>query len=202
MFTLVSSVTSPYGRKVRMAVDILGLNDRMTLQHANTVDPDDPVRQINPLGKIPALIPQDGKPIFDSRVIIDYLETAYGNGSIIPRDPDARFRQLTLAALAEGINDALLLIAYEGRFREENQVSKVWLDHQYGKLERSLPAVVEALDEFTPPSIASITLACALGYADWRKQIDWRAKYPVLVGWLDDFAAAVPAWERTKADVS
>jgi glutathione S-transferase len=202
MFTIVSSVTSPYGRKVRIVTDILGLNDRMKLQHANTVDPNDPLLGINPLGKIPALITEDGQVIYDSRVIIDYLETTYGEGRIIPRDPAARFRQLTLAALAEGINDALLLIAYEKRFREPEQASQVWLDRQYGKLERSFPAVIECLDEFKAPLVSSVTLACALGYADWRQQIDWRARWPVLVDWLDDFRKAVPAYDNTVAETA
>ncbi|MEQ9326963.1 MAG: glutathione S-transferase N-terminal domain-containing protein [Rhodospirillales bacterium] len=202
MFTLVTSVTSPYGRKARMVVDLLGLNDRMTLQHANTVDPEDPLLQINPLGKIPALIREDGQVIYDSRVIVDYLETTYGDGRIIPRDADTRFRQLTLAALAEGINDALLLIAYEKRFREPEQTSPVWLDRQYGKLERGFPAVVDSLDQFKAPLLSSVTLACALGYADWRQQIDWRARWPVLVDWLDEFRNAVPAYDRTAAETA
>lgn len=200
MFTLVSSLASPYGRKVRIVVDCLGLTDQMRLQHANTQDESDPIRQINPLGKIPALIPDGGDPIFDSRVIVDYLETTYGDGQIIPRAPAQRFRVLTLAALAEGINDALLLITYERRYGEPDQLSPRWLELQHGKLQRSLPAVIDSLEEFKAPNIAATTLACALSYADWRKQIDWRPDYPVLATWLDDYAAAVPSLERTKVD--
>lgn len=199
MFTLVSTETSPYGRKVRIVLDVLGLADRFTLQPASTVDPDDPLRQINPLGKMPALIGENGRAIFDSRVIIDYLDTRFGDGRLIPRDLEARGRLLTLAALAEGILDALLLVTYEGRFREPEQASQVWLDHQYGKIRRALAAVVDSLDEFQAPSVAAITLACALGYADWRQQIDWRAEFPALDPWLDEFAIAVPAWEATRA---
>ena len=199
MLTLVSSETSPYGRKVRVVLDILGLNSKFKLQNASTLDADDPIRQINPLGKIPALITEDGTAVFDSRVIIDYLDSRFGDGQLIPRDPENRARILTLAALAEGIKDALLLVTYEGRFREPEHESQVWLDHQYGKIRRGLAAVVERLDEFQAPSIASVTLACALGYADWRKQIDWRTEFPALVAWLDEFAAAVPAWNATKA---
>lgn len=198
MFTIVSSLTSPYGRKVRIVVDCLGLTDQMRLQHADTMDSQDPLRQINPLGKIPVLIPDAGEPIFDSRVIVDYLETTYGDGQIIPRDPAKRFRELTLAALAEGINDALLLITYEGRYRDAEHTGPRWLENQHGKLQRSLPVVIDYLAEFRAPGIAATTLASALGYADWRKQIDWRTDYPVLVGWLDDYSAAVPSFDATK----
>lgn len=197
MFTLLTSLPSPYGRKVRIVIDCLGLSDQMQLQPVNTLDPNDPIRQINPLGKIPALLPEGGEAIFDSRVIVDYLENRYGDGSIIPREPRARTRALTLAALAEGINDALLAITYEARYRDEAQIGPRWLAHQHGKLERSLPAVIDQLDEFKPPGIAATTLACALAYADWRKQIDWRAHYPELVGWLDTYAASVPGFAAT-----
>ncbi len=201
MYTLVTSVSSPYGRKVRMAMDILGLNGQYQLQDASTQDPADPIRKINPLGKIPALITEAGDAVFDSRIIIDYLDAKHGDGSLIPRDVEARARMLTLAALAEGINDALLLVTYEGRYREPEQASDVWLDHQMGKIRRGLEAAIERLDEFKAPSVAAVTLAVALGYADWRKQIDWRAEYPALVAWLDNFAADVPAFEATKPPV-
>lgn len=197
MFTLLTSLPSPYGRKVRIVIDCLGLTEQMQLQAVTTLDPDDPIRRINPLGKIPALVPEGGAPIFDSRVIVDYLDQCYGDGTIIPRDAGARTRALTLAALAEGINDALLAITYEARYREAEQVSPRWLEHQRGKLERSLPAVIDVLDEYRAPGIAATTLACALAYADWRKQIDWRNQYPVLVSWLDQYASEVPGFART-----
>lgn len=199
MLTLYSSLTSPYGRKVRMVADILGISDRIRVQHASTLEPDDPLRQVNPLGKIPALVLEDGTALYDSRVIVEYLETGFGDGTVIPTEAGPRFRQLTLAALAEGINDALLLITYEGRFRTPEQASQVWLDHQYGKLRRGLAEVCTHLASYDPPGIASVTLACALGYADWRGQIDWRREFSPLVGWLEDFDTAVPAWRRTEA---
>lgn len=199
MLTLYSSLTSPYGRKVRMAVDILGIADRVRVQHASTVEPEDPLRRVNPLGKIPALVLEDGTALYDSRVIIDYLEAVYGTGAIVPRDVERRYRELSRAALAEGINDALLLITYEGRFRTPEQASQIWLDHQYGKLRRGLAAVCDGLEDYEAPRISAITLACALGYADWRGQIDWRAEFPALLGWLEAFDKAVPAWQRTAA---
>lgn len=199
MFTLLSSKTSPYGRKIRLVVEILGLQNQMILQHASTIEADDPLREVNPLGKIPALIPEDGVPIYDSRVIVDYLENFYGDGNIIPRDPKIRYRLLTLATLAEGVNDALVLITYEKRFRSPEQASQQWLEHQHGKVRRGLQAANDHLHEYEAPNIAAITLACALGYADWRKQLDWRSEFPQLESWLAEFAKKIPAWEQTKA---
>lgn len=199
MLTLYSSLTSPYGRKVRMVIDILGLTDEIRVRHANTLDVDDPLRKANPLGKIPALELEDGATLFDSRVIVEFLETMHGTGAIIPDGSERRFQELTLAALAEGINDALLLITYEGRFREPEQASQVWLDHQYGKVRRGLTEVCRRLDEYRAPGVAALTLACALGYADWRKQLDWRAEFPPLAAWMAEFARSQPAWERTAA---
>lgn len=199
MLTLISSLTSPFGRKVRIVADLLGLADRIHVQHASTLDPEDELRRVNPLGKIPALVLDDGAVLYDSRVVVDYLDALHGDGTLIPRDPRARALELTRAALAEGVNDALLLITYEGRFRQPEQASQVWLDHQYGKIRRALGEVCDHLDDYDPPGIAAVTLACALGYADWRGQIDWRLEFPALVPWFDHFARSVPAWERTAA---
>jgi glutathione S-transferase len=200
MLTLLGSKTSPDVRKVRLVIDLLDLNDQVVRQPANTQDPEDALRTINPLGKIPALLLEVGTAVFDSRVIIEYLETRFGDGRIIARDPMQRIRQLTLSALAEGVNDALILIVYEGRYREPEQVSQRWLDHQYGKVRRGLEAISRQPEQYAPPGIAALSLACALGYADWRQQLDWRGEFPALAGWLDEFAAVVPAWDRTRAD--
>jgi hypothetical protein len=97
-------------------------------------------------------------------------------------------------------SDALILIVYEGRYREPEQAGQRWLDHQYGKVRRGLDAISRQRAEYIPPGTAALALACALGYADWRRQLDWRSEFPPLADWLDDFAAAVPAWDRTKAD--
>lgn len=201
MLTLTYSPTSPYVRKVRIVADLLGLSGQIRLQPANTLDPDDPLVLMNPLGKIPALTPDALPPIFDSRVIVEYLEATHGHGAIIPADPVRRFRVLSDAALAEGILDALVLITYEGRFRTPEQHSPVWTGRQMGKIRRALIAAEAALERFDGISIAAITLACALGYADLRGQIDWRAEMPGLVPWLDRFAAATPAFGRSALPV-
>jgi glutathione S-transferase len=198
MFTLLTSQGSPYGRKVRLVAALLGIEDKLKIQESSFRDPDDPIHKINPLSKIPALVPDGGAPIFDSRVICGYLCDRFDDGLVIPTDPDARARALTSAALAEGVCDALLLIVNESRFHEGEQISTAWLDHQYRKVRRGLETVVANLDAFAAPGIAAVTLACTLGYIDYRQQLDWRAEFPALQPWLDEFSAAVPAWDETK----
>lgn len=194
---LRSTQTSPYGRKVRMATISLGIEDQFELVPADSLDPDDDLRVYNPLGKMPYLVA--GQDIFfDSRVILEYLDAMAGSGKLMPKGGVERFRLLTKSALADGIIDASLLMAYETRFREPEQVSTRWLDHQRGKIERGLTAMLRDLPDPEVTDVASISLACAVGYLDWRRQIDWRAAYPDIVAWLDRFMASEPAFDLTR----
>lgn len=198
MLTLRSSPASPFGRKVKIAALELGLMDKFEIVAADTTDESDPLRQQNPLGKIPTLVLADGTTLFDSRVILDYLDHLAGGGKIIPTG-EARFAQLRLQALADGLADAALLQIYEVRFRPEEQRSASWVANQSGKVSRALLAL-----ETVPPAaegrvlIGDIALACALGYLDLRFDGAWRADHPRLVAWLDGFAARVPAFETTR----
>lgn len=197
MLVLRSSPASPFGRKVKMAALELGLMDRIEIVPADTNDPAEALRQQNPLGKIPTLVLEDGTTLFDSRVIVDYLDHLSG-GKLIPAGA-ARFTQLRLQALADGICDAALLKVYEGRFRPEEGRNANWLAHQDGKVARGLEALEAAPPTFPGrPRIGEIALACALGYLDLRFEGQWRASHPKLVAWLDDFAARVPAFETTR----
>ena len=198
MLVLRSSPASPFGRKVKMAALELGLMDKIEIVAADTTDPNEVLREQNPLGKIPTLVLEDGMTLFDSRVIVDYLDHLAGGGKIIPAG-EARFAQLRLQALADGIADAALLKVYEGRFRAETERSANWVAHQDGKVARGLAALEAAPPAFPDrPRIGEIALACALGYLDLRFAGAWRAEHPRLVAWLDDFAARVPAFEKTR----
>jgi glutathione S-transferase len=117
VLTLRNSPASPFVRKVRIAASVLGLDREIMLEPADTMSPSDSVRQQNPLGKIPALVLEDGTVLFDSRVILDYLDHRAGGGRIIPTDAGARFAALRLQALADGLMDASILLVYEGRLR-------------------------------------------------------------------------------------
>lgn len=197
MLVLRSSPASPFGRKVKLAALELGLMDRIEIVAADTNDPSEVLRQQNPLGKIPTLVLEDGTTLFDSRVIAEYLDHLAG-GKLIPAG-EARFTQLRLQALADGICDAALLKVYEGRFRPEEGRNANWVAHQDGKVARGLAALEAAPPAFTDrPRIGEIALACALGYLDLRFEGRWRAGHPKLVAWLDDFAARVPAFEETR----
>ncbi|KAA2314941.1 glutathione S-transferase [Pseudooceanicola sediminis] len=196
---LRSTKTSPYGRKARIAALVLGLADGIAERPADTRDPGDDLRQQNPLGKMPCLI-VEGQALYDSRVILEYLDAVAGGGRLFPRDGLARFRCLTRACLADGITDAALLVAYEGRFRRADQMSDIWLTHQRGKIERGLSALAADLPDPRVTDAAAIALACALGYLDWRQPVqDWRGRYPTIAAWLAAFAAAEPAFDMTKA---
>ncbi|NRG17675.1 glutathione S-transferase family protein [Rhizobiales bacterium] len=202
MPVLRSSPASPFGRQIKIAASVLGLSDKITVEMTDTNDPGDTIRKQNPLGKIPALVLDNGDVLYDSRVILDYLNELDGGNRLIPAKGEERYKTLTLLALANGLMDAALLQVYEGRFREEAERSEKWLSYQAEKVSRAL-AVLEALPPATVspgdvPDAARIAVACALGYLDLRFEGKWRDSYPTLVKWLDDFAAAIPAFEQTR----
>ena len=197
MLLLRSNAASPFVRKVRIVASLLGLEDNIEISDADTGNPDDTLRQQNPLGKIPALILENGATIFDSAVIVDYLDWLAGGGKIIPNDPQARFRSLTQQALADGISEAAVLMRYENMWREPQQRSEKWLAYQSDKIVRALRAF-----EAEPPEELSgagtIALACALGYLDLRFEGAWRTDHSGLVAWLDVFSDATPSFEATR----
>ena len=198
MMILRSSPASPFGRKVRIAASILGLDSRITLEPADTTNPSDTVRAQNPLGKIPALVLDDGMVLFDSRVIVEYLDHLAGGGRIIPAEPTARFTALRLQALADGLMDASILQVYEGRWRDPAKHEPKWVEHQAGKVERALASLEAAPPgRDATPTVGQIALACVLAYRDFRFHGSWRKDHPRLVKYLEDFAAAVPAFAAT-----
>jgi glutathione S-transferase len=200
MLILRSSPPSPFGRKIKIAASLLGLTDRIKIEMTDTNDPSDSIRKQNPLGKIPALVLEDGSVLFDSPVILEYLDTLAGGGKIIPREGKPRWDALRLHAVADGIMDAALLQVYEKRFRPEEHWVAKWTDYQAEKVKRAMDVLEAAPPALSAtPDIGHIGLACALGYLDLRFEGKWRANYPKLVAWLDDFAAKVPAFEKTKA---
>jgi len=199
MMILRSSPPSPFGRKVKIAAAILGLDKQITLEKADPTDASDTIRKQNPLGKIPALIIEDGSVLHDSPVILDYLDHRAGGGKIIPMQPGARFAALTLQSLCDGVLDACLLQVYEGRWRPAEKHEQKWLDYQADKVKRAfdvLEAAPPALGAI--PDVGAITLACALGYGDLRFGGAWRKTYPNLVRWHDAFAAQTPAFAATR----
>ena len=196
---LRSSPASPFVRKVRIAADMLGLADRIEIRETDLNDPADAIRAQNPLGKIPALIVDDGTVYYDSRVILEVLDHIAGGGRIVPRDPAARLAALRLQALCDGILDAALLMVYENRYRPPDKSVQTWVDRQAEKVARGLAALEAAPPPLDPtPNVGQIALACVLGYLDLRFGGAWRKGHPRLLAWHDAFAAQVPAFAATK----
>lgn len=190
------SPASPFARKCAIAGHVLGLSDRIELID-NKADHGDAIRSRNPLNKIPLLISDDGEAIFDSVVISEYLDHLAGGGRIIPVEGKARFRALTMQALADGIMDAAILIMYESRFREASEHSPRWIAMQAKKRDAGL----DTLEERTPGDaidVGTIAVASMLGYLDFRFSGEWRATRPKLAAWFDDFAGKLPGFEATQ----
>jgi glutathione S-transferase len=199
MMILRTSPPSPFGRKINIAAAVLGLSDQIKIERADTIDPTDPVRRQNPLGKIPVLILKDGTALYDSRVILEYLDHRAGGGRILPADTNARFGALRLQALADGILDAAILQVYEGRWRAVASHEPKWLTHQADKVSRALSALEADPPSLDPvPHVGQIATACALGYLDFRFDRIWRGAHPRLTVWLENFAAQIPAYAATE----
>ena len=199
MMILRSTPPSPFARKVRIAIPLLGLDDRIDIREADLNDDGDSLRTQNPLGKIPTLVLEDGTCVYDSRVILEHLDHLAGGGRIVPRDPAARLDALRLQALCDGMLDAGVLIVYESRYRSPEMRVQSWVDRQTGKIARGLAALEAAPPSLNAaPHVGHIALACLLGYGDLRFGGTWRNSHPNLYAWLDRFAAQVPAFDATK----
>ncbi|MCB5190325.1 glutathione S-transferase N-terminal domain-containing protein [Methylobacillus arboreus] len=180
---LLYSNTSPYARKVR----VVAVEKRIDVTMVPVVlaDPDCPVKDHNPLGKIPVLILADGDSLYDSRVIVEYLDNRTPLAHLIPQDHSAKIWVRRWEALADGVCDAAIAAVLEGR-RPEDAQDTAAIAKQLGKVERGLKALNDDLgnnkwcvnDTF---SLADIALGCVLGYLDLRYQhLDWKQQYPNL----------------------
>ena len=190
---LYYSQTSPFARKVRLAAEHLGLTDRIELVAAVTtpVAEDAALAAATPLGKLPALVLDDGTVLFDSRVIVEYLDQLAGGGGLIPPASDpARWRSLRIQATADGLLDAAVLARYEVALRPEAFRWSDWTQAQTRKVTRAVAALeADAAGLATGPALDAIATACALGYLDFRfAELDWRAKAPGLAAFYAAFS--------------
>ena len=191
--TLLSRRRSPFGRKVLFAAGYLGID--LDFREA---DDEELLRSRNPLAKVPTLVLQDGRVLYDSRVILEFLDAVSGGGRIIPAEAEARFEALRQAALADGVLEAALLVVYEARYRPDREPHEPWLAFQRGKIARALAAMEAAPPPVDRPTVGGIGLACALEYLDFRQPYLWRPDAPGLAGWLDGFNAAHPAFADSR----
>ncbi len=203
--TLFHNPASPFVRKVRVLLIETGQQDRVVLQASlpTPIQPDQQVVQGNPVGKIPALRLADGSMLHDSRVILDYLDHQHVGNPLIPRDGSARWRRLTLASLADGIMDAAVLVRYETAMRPVEKHWDLWLDEQRNKIRRALAELeADAIAELTSHfDIAAISVACALGYLDFRHpDMQWRLDNPQLAAWYAKVSER-PSMQQTQPPV-
>ena len=182
---LIGSLTSPYVRKVRIVM----AEKKLDYQHElEDVWASDKILKSNPLGKVPCLVLPGGEAIFDSRVIVEYLDTRSPVSRLIPESSRERIEVRTWEALADGVLDAAILARLEQTWpgRSAEQRSQAWVDRQLHKVHASLSAISKGLGD--KPwcsgihlSLADIAIGCALGYLSFRfPQIDWRDAHPNL----------------------
>ena len=200
---LIGAVTSPYARKVRIVMAEKKLDFKFVTEDVWAAD--STISQANPLGKVPCLVMEGGEALFDSRVIVEYIDTLSPVGKLIPTVGRERAEVKTWEALADGILDAAILARLEATWpgRTAEQRSSAWIDRQMGKIDLSLKAVSQGLGEKAYCagvyfSLADSAVGCVLGDLDFRfPQINWRADYPNLAK-LNDKLAVRASFVDTK----
>lgn len=184
------SPASPFVRKCLVAATELGLRDRIELVPCSVspVTRDESVFASNPLGKIPALVTDEGAVLYDSRVICAYLDMLGGN-RLVPTDPGVALEALVQQALADGINDAAILARYEVLLRPEALRWDDWLEGQLDKVRSGLAEVERYAPHFGDRvDIGTIAIGCALGYLDFRwNSLAWRDAHPNTAAWFEWF---------------
>lgn len=181
---LIGSLASPFVRKVRIVIAEKRLEYELALE--NVWAADSAIKLSNPLGKVPCLIMEDGGAMFDSSVIVEYLDTLTPVGKLISANGRERAEIKCWEALADGVLDAAILVRLEKTLRPETQQSQVWIDRQMEKVQLGLKAMSKGLGETAfcagnHYTLADIAVGCALGWLSFRfPEIDWRGDYPNL----------------------
>ncbi len=188
---LIGATTSPYVRKVRIVMAEKKLDYQFVLE--NVWAADSTIAQSNPLGKVPCLVMEGGEALFDSRVIVEYLDTLSPVGKLIASVGRERAEVKTWEALADGMLDALILARLERTWdgRKDSERSRAWIDRQLAKTDASLRAMSQGLAD--KPycagihlTLADVAVGCALGYLDFRfPEIDWRGPHANLAKLYD-----------------
>jgi glutathione S-transferase len=181
---LLASLASPFTRKVRVVLAEKKIDFEMELVDVQPVDT--PVNRHNPLGKIPTLVLEDGTALYDSRVIVEFLDNASPFSRLIPGDIRERVQVRRWEALADGVVDAGILVRYEA-MRDEKEQSKAWRDKQVARMQRGMAQMAAEIEGRTcchgdRYSLADIAVGCCVGWLGFRKpgDIDWQVQYPAL----------------------
>jgi glutathione S-transferase len=198
---LYFAALSPFVRKVRVAAKELGLDDRIELVTITTtpVAMSADLAKANPLGKLPALVTDDNDLVFDSAVIVEYLDALAGGGKLIPAGGPERWRVKRTEALADGLADAAILMRYEMALRPPDKQWPDWIAGQRQKVIQALDALEGMAWLFDDKLDAGkIAIGCALGYLDLRfPELGWKKRCETLARWYEAFAAR-PAMQATK----
>lgn len=181
---LIGSLASPYVRKVRVVM----LEKKIDYDFAldNVWASETRIHESNPLGKVPCLIMDDGGAMFDSRVIVEYLDTLTPVGKLIPPNGRERAEIKCWEALADGVCEAGILVRLERTLRPAEQQSEAWVARQMAKVNDGLKAMSSGLMETAycagnQYTLADVAVGCALGWLSHRfPEIDWRSDYPNL----------------------
>lgn len=198
---LYHSPASPFVRKALVAAHETGLAERIEIAiiALTPVAGNAELNRENPIGKIPALVLEDGTTLYDSRVICEYLDTRHDGPRLFPAEGPERWTALRRQALADGLLDAAILGRYETFLRPEERRWADWIDGQRAKFRRALDALDGEADDFGGTvDIGTIAAACAADYLDFRSIDDgWRDRRPRLAAWLETFAAR-PSMQATR----
>jgi glutathione S-transferase len=199
---LIGSLTSPFVRKVRVVLAEKKLDYKFETEDVWSADTR--ITDSNPLGKVPCLVMEGGEAVFDSRVIVEYVDTLSPVGKLIPLSGRERVEVKTWEALADGLLDAAILARMEATWpgRSAEQRSQAWIDRQMDKVNASLKAMSQGLGERgwccgIHHTLADLSVGCALGYLDFRfPEIDWRGDYPNLAKLYDKLSQR-PSFQDT-----
>ena len=192
---LIGSLTSPYVRKVRIVLAEKKLDYQLILEDVWAADTR--IADFNPLSKVPCLVMEGAEAMFDSRVIVEYLDTLSPVGKLIPASGRERAEAKTWEALADGLLDAAIQARLEATWpgRSDNERSGAWINRQSQKIDRALATMARGLADKpyclggVHPGLADIAVGCALGYLDFRfSDIPWRDSFPTLMRLQDKLA--------------
>lgn len=178
---LIGSLSSPFVRKVRVVMAEKKLDYEFVLE--NVWADDTQISQYNPLGKIPCLIMDDNGSLFDSRVIVEYLDTLSPVGRLIPPQGRERAAVKCWEAIGDGVLEAAAAIHIERTKRAPELISEAWIARQHNKITAALEFMDKGLDEHpfcmgVNFSLADVAVGCALGYLDLRlPNLDWRSRH-------------------------
>jgi len=200
---LIGSAASPYVRKVRVVLAEKRLDYQFILE--DVWADDTTISSSNPLGKVPCLIMDGSEAMFDSRVIVEYLDTMSPLGKLIPQQSRERAEVKTWEALADGVMDASVLLRLEAVWphRAEGERSKAWMDRQRAKVMSGIAAMNKGIGDKAfcsgiHLSLSDIAVGCALGFLDYRlPDIDWRSDHPNLLRLFDKLMLR-PSFADTK----